>query len=247
MGTYITLVDDLIAACENTSAEFLAYIPKMVDRAEERLVKDLDDSGLTIYTALTVTVNVNQVTLPTNTRIVKNINIVSYTSVAVSSGNNILTLPTGTRIVKNINIVSNGSKINLLMRTDEFINDYWPVSASVAQPKYYARRDNTTVLIAPTPVSTYSGEVVSVIKPDTLTSVAPSNYFTDFAYDLLWNASMVEAMMFQKDYPTMVVFQNTYKELLDLQRNQARRTRRDDMQAPLSPVGGDNTLAPGSP
>jgi hypothetical protein len=218
MGTYITLVDDLIAACENTSAEFLAYIPKMVDRAEERLVKDLDDSGLTIYTALTVTVNVNQVTLPTNTR-----------------------------IVKNINIVSNGSKINLLMRTDEFINDYWPVSASVAQPKYYARRDNTTVLIAPTPVSTYSGEVVSVIKPDTLTSVAPSNYFTDFAYDLLWNASMVEAMMFQKDYPTMVVFQNTYKELLDLQRNQARRTRRDDMQAPLSPVGGDNTLAPGSP
>jgi len=218
MGTYITLVDDLIAACENTSAEFLAYIPKMVDRAEERLVKDLDDSGLTIYTALTVTVNVNQVTLPTNTR-----------------------------IVKNINIVSNGSKINLLMRTDEFINDYWPVSASVAQPKYYARRDNTTVLIAPTPVSTYSGEVVSVIKPDTLTSVAPSNYFTDFAYDLLWNASMVEAMMFQKDYPTMIVFQNTYKELLDLQRNQARRTRRDDMQAPLSPVGGDNTLAPGSP
>ena len=218
MGTYITLVDDLIAACENTSAEFLAYIPKMVDRAEERLVKDLDDSGLTIYTALTVTVNVNQVTLPTNTR-----------------------------IVKNINIVSNGSKINLLMRTDEFINDYWPVSASVAQPKYYARRDNTTVLIAPTPVSTYSGEVVSVIKPDTLTSIAPSNYFTDFAYDLLWNASMVEAMMFQKDYPTMVVFQNIYKELLDLQRNQARRTRRDDMQAPLSPVGGDNTLAPGSP
>jgi|TARA_R110002124_G_scaffold144102_3_gene308958 hypothetical protein len=218
MGTYITLVDDLIAACENTSAEFLAYIPKMVDRAEERLVKDLDDSGLTIYTALTVTVNVNQVTLPTNTR-----------------------------IVKNINIVSNGSKINLLMRTDEFINDYWPVSASVAQPKYYARRDNTTVLIAPTPVSTYSGEVVSVIKPDTLTSIAPSNYFTDFAYDLLWNASMVEAMMFQKDYPTMVVFQNIYKELLDLQRNQARRTRRDDMQAPLSPVGGDNTLVPGSP
>ena len=58
---------------------------------------------------------------------------------------------------------------------------------------------------------------------------------------------MVEAMMFQKDYPTMVVFQNIYKELLDLQRNQARRTRRDDMQAPLSPVGGDNTLVPGSP
>ena len=96
------------------------YIPKMVNRAEERLTKDLDDYGL-----------------------------VTYTSVAVSAGNNKVTLPSGTRIVKNVNITSDGSKINLLQRTDEFINDYWPVSASTSEPKYYARRNNTTILIAP--------------------------------------------------------------------------------------------------
>ena len=99
MVDYTYLVNDIIQASENEGTEFVNYIPNMVNRAEERLTKDLDDYGL-----------------------------VSYTSVAVSSGNNILTLPTGTRVVKNINIVSNSTKINLLQRTDEYINDYWPGS-----------------------------------------------------------------------------------------------------------------------
>jgi hypothetical protein len=57
---------------------------------------------------------------------------------------------------------------------------------------------------------------------------------------------MVEALMYQKDYPAMQVFEAKYKQLLELQRNQARRTRRDDMQTPASPAGGDNTLVPNS-
>jgi hypothetical protein len=52
--------------------------------------------------------------------------------------------------------------------------------------------------------------------------------------------------MYQKDYPAMQVFEAKYKQLLELQRNQARRTRRDDMQTPSSPAGGDNTLVPNS-
>ena len=199
MVDYTYLVNDIIQTSENEGTEFINYIPKMVNRAEERLTKDLDDYGL-----------------------------VSYTSVAVSSGNNILTLPTGTRIVKNINIISDSTKINLLQRTDE--------------PRYYAPRNNSTVLIAPTPASTYSGQVVHVNRPVTLTSATPENYFTDFCYDLLYNASMVEAMMFQKDYPTSQLYEQRYAQLLELQRNQARRTRRDDMQTPASPAGADDNL-----
>ena len=157
MANYTYLVNDIINACENDGTEFLDYVPNMVNRAEERLTKDLDDYGL-----------------------------VTYTSVAVSLGNNILTLPTGTRIVKNINIVSDSTKINLLQRTDEYINDYWPVSASTAEPRYYSPRNNSTVLIAPTPASTYSGQVVHVSRPTTLTSATPTNYFSDYSYDLLF-------------------------------------------------------------
>jgi hypothetical protein len=215
MGNYTYLVGDIIAAAEDDSTEFYNYIPNMVNRAEERLTKDLDDYGL-----------------------------VTYTSVAVSAGNNKVTLPSGTRIVKNVNITSNSSKINLLQRTDEFINDYWPVSASTSEPKYYARRNNTTILIAPTPASTVNGEIVHVNKPTALTSANQNNYFSDYAYDLLFNASMIEAMLFMKNYSQVGTYQNVYNQILDLQRNQARRTRRDDMQSPFSPSGGDNTIIP---
>ena len=217
MANYTYLVNELIAATENDSTEFLNFIPNMTNRAEERLVKDLDDYGL-----------------------------VSYTSVAVSSGTNKITLPTGTRIVKNFNITSNGTKINLLMRTDEYINDYWPVSASTGEPLYYGRRNNSTVLIAPTAASTYAGEVVYVSRPTTLTSVSNTNYFSDYCYDLLFNACMIEASMFQKDYQTATLYQQQYSHLLELQRNQARRTRRDDMQAPASPAGADDNLVANS-
>ena len=217
MANYTYLVNDILETTENGSSEFLSSIPKMVNKAELRLTKDLDDYGL-----------------------------VSYTSVAVSSGKNIVSLPQGTRILKNFNIVSSGTKINLLQRTDEFINDYWPVSASTGTPEYYARRDNTTVIVAPTPVSTISGQVVHISRPVTLASATPNNYFSDFCYDALYNASMVEALLYMKNYEPMSIYETRYKEALAALLNQSRRTRRDDMQAPASPAGGDNTIIQGS-
>ena len=217
MANYTYLVNDILETTENGSDEFLSSVPKMVNKAELRLTKDLDDYGL-----------------------------VSYTSVAVSSGKNIVNLPEGTRILKNFNIVSGGTKINLLQRTDEFINDYWPVSASTGTPEYYARRDNTTVIVAPTPVSTVSGQVVHISRPVTLASATPNNYFSDFCYDALYNASMVEALLYMKNYEPMSIYETRYKEALAALLNQSRRTRRDDMQAPASPAGGDNTVIQGS-
>ena len=217
MANYTYLVNDILETTENGSSEFLSSVPKMINKAELRLTKDLDDYGL-----------------------------VAYTSVAVSSGKNIVNLPEGTRILKNFNIVSSGTKINLLQRTDEFINDYWPVSASTGIPEYYARRDNTTVIVAPTPVSTISGQVVHISRPVTLASATPNNYFSDFCYDALYNASMVEALLYMKNYEPMSIYETRYKEALAALLNQARRTRRDDMQAPASPAGGDNTIIQGS-
>lgn len=217
MANYTYLVNDIINASENDGTEFINYIPNMVNRAEERLTRDLDDYGL-----------------------------VTYTSVAVSSGNNLVTLPSGTRILKNLNITVSGTRINLLQRTDEYVRDYWPVSASTGTPQYYARRNNTTLLLAPTPVSTVDGEVVHISRPTTLTSTTNTNYFTDFCYDALFNASMVEAMVFQKDYQTASLFEQRYKEAVSTLQNQARRTRRDDMQTPASPAGADNPVVQGS-
>jgi len=216
MANYTYLVNDIIETTENDNSDFTSAIPKFVNRAELRLTKDLDDYGL-----------------------------VTYTSVAVSSGKNIINLPAGTRILKNFNINNAGTKINLLQRTDEFLNDYWNVSASTGTPQYYARRDNTTVLIAPTAVSTVDGVIVHISRPTTLSSESDTNYFSDFCYNALYNASMVEALLFMKNYEAITIYESRYKEEVQALRNQARRTRRDDMETPASPAGGDNTILGG--
>ncbi len=219
MASYLYLVDDITQACENDGTEFQTYIPKMVNRAEERMTRDLDDYGL-----------------------------VTYTSVAISADNNIVTLPAGTRVIKNFTVTLGASgKSPILQRTDEFINDYWPDATSTTDtPIYYARRDNTTIMIAPTTNQTYDAEIVHVNKPVALTTATPNNYFSDFCYDALFNASMVEAMMFMKDYPTAQLFEQRYAQSLQTLQNQARRTRRDDMEMPASPAGADNNLRIGA-
>ena len=217
MANYTYLVNDIIESTENDNSDFASAIPKFVNRAELRLTTDLDDYGL-----------------------------VTHTSVAVSSGKNVITLPSGTRVIKNVNINNAGTRINLVQRTDEFINDYWSVSASTGTPEYYARRDNTTILIAPTPVSTVDGIVVHISRPVTLSSATNTNYFSDFCYNALYNASMVEALLFMKNYEAISVYESRYKEDVLALRNQARRTRRDDMESPASPAGGDNTILQGT-
>ena len=231
MASYTYLTNDIIQACDNTGAEFSQNIPRMVNRAELKLVKDLDDYGL-----------------------------VKFETGNFSVGNNLFTLPSGTIIIKNIHYTNTaGSKINLLMRTDEYINDYWPVSSSVGEPRYYAQRNGTTVLLAPTPSAGYASHVVFVARPSALgptnVSAATSalsgtlienNYFSEFCYDVLFNACMIEAMLFQKDFPAVQFYEQRYAQILQLHLNQVRRTRRDDMEAPASPAGADNPLIPNS-
>ena len=217
MANYTYLVNDIIEATENDGSEFVSYIPKMVNRVEDRLTKALDDYGL-----------------------------VTATSVALSAGKNTYTLPTGALIIKNLHLKDAGSKIGLLQRTDEFINDYWPVSASTGTPKYYARKTNSQIVFAPTASATYGGELVYVVKPSALTSANQNNYFSDYCYDALFYGCMIEAANFMKNYSITQVYEQQYLNSVNQLRNQARRTRRDDMEAPASPAGGDNTIQGGN-
>lgn len=212
MANYIYLVDDIIEATENDGSEFVSAIPKMVNRVEERLVKTLDDYGL-----------------------------VTTTSIVVSSGKNIITLPTGTRTIRNIRLNDSGTRIMLLQRTDEFLYDYWPVSASTGTPKYYAKTNNTEVVVAPTASATYGGEISYTARPTTLTSATPDNYFTEFCYDALFYGCMVEAGDFMKNYSVSTYYEQRYQDAIQTLVNQSRRTRRDDMQGPASALG-DNTI-----
>ena len=231
MPNYSYLKTDIINTIENDSTEFETQISYIVEKAEDRLIKELDDPGLD-----------------------------SFASVAFTASNPTVSLPDGTLVVRNVNYKTSASttttpanvKISLLQRTYEYALDYWGyVSASTGVPRYYARKNNTSIYIVPTPVSTVAGEIQYTKRPLALasatdTSATTSNYFSEFCYNALFAACMVEATYFIKDFNTLQMWEGKYKNSIDALRNQARRTRQDDMAIAASPAGGPDTIMKGA-
>ena len=228
MPTFSELLNDIRSTTEVSSSDFDTQLPRIVNRAETRLIKELDDFGLNTLTSIVVSINNPVVSLPSGTRIVRNLNVLVSASVSA---------PAGTA----------DAKVNLLPRTQEFIFDFWPyVSASVGEPKYYAMQTNTNIYIAPTPEQTYAAELTFVQRPVTLSDSNPTNYFSDFCYDALFYACMIESSFYLKSFDTVQLWQAEYKNAIDGLRNQARRTRQDDMAQAASPAGSADTVIMGS-
>ena len=220
MSTYSYLVTDIKNTAENDSTEFLDQIPYFINKAELQLTKDLDDFGLDVFTTITL-----------------------------SASNPIVSIPVGTRLIRNVNFTTSVSNIktNLLQRTYEYAIDYFPyASASTGTPRYYARKNNTQIYIVPTPASTVTGEIQTVARPASLTSASPTNYYSEFCYNALFYRCMFEANFFMKNWEVSQVWEAQYKNAIDGLRNQARRTRQDDMETPRNPVGGPDTIIQGS-
>jgi len=231
MASYSFLKTDIINTIENNSTEFEEQIPYIVEKAEDRLVKELDDPGLDNYSTFSFTASDPVVSLPADTLIVRNVNYTTSVSTAAIPAN---------------------SKISLLQRPYEYAIDYFPyASASTGTPRYYSRKTNTQIYIVPTPASAVSGEIQYTRRPLALasatgTSVTTSNYFSEFCYNALFSACMIEATYFIKDFQTLPTWEGKYKNSIDALRNQARRMRQDDMQTAASPAGGPNPVIQGA-
>jgi len=225
MPNYSYLKTDLINTTENDSTEFATQVSTIIYKTELRMIKDLDDAGLD-----------------------------EYTTISVSSGNaGTVSLSDRARIVRNVNYkVSTGTTVtNLLQRTVAYVNDYWPVSASTGTPRYYTRRNNSSIKIVPTPVSALTVEIQTQSSPLPLasatgTSVTTQNYFSNYCYEALFAGCMVEATMYMKDWNTLPVWQGEYQNAILTLQNQARRTRQDDMAVAASPAGAPDPVLMGS-
>ena len=225
MPSYSFLKTDLINTTENDSNEYESQISNIVERAESRLMKELDDSGLDNYSTFTFT-----------------------------AGDPVVTVPSGTLVVRNVNYKTSVSSniTTLLQRPYEYAIDYFPhASASTGTPRYYSRKNNTEIYIVPTPASALTGEIQVTKRPLALssatgTSATTSNYFSDFCYNALFDACMVESMVFMKNFSLVAVMEQKYQSSIRGLRNQARRTRRDDMETPSNQLGGPTPVVKGS-
>ena len=172
----------------------------------------------------------------------------------MAASNPVVSLNDRVRIIRNVNYTTSASskKTSLLQRTYEYAIDYWPyVSASTGTPRYYARKNNTSIYIVPTPTSTLTGEIQTVSQPLPLasatgTSVTTTNYFSQYCYDALFYGCMMEATMYMKDWQTLPLWQQQYEAAIITLRNQARRTRQDDMAVAASPAGAPDPVQQGA-
>lgn len=216
--TYSALTSALVATAELTGdTDYSAQLENIIDRAERRLTRDLDNFGLVrdFYTTL---------------------------SIATPW----LPKPTNTLVVKALAIQDGGRRTNLLMKTNEWLLEYWPDRTSVGTPKYYANYDQDTLILAPAPASTNNIEMQFVVRPSALSASETTNFYTNFCANALFNAAMVETAYWMKNPQMGQMWMGRYQEEVALLRNEARRTRRDDMRPSNVEGWGEDNLQEGS-
>lgn len=228
--TYSTLVQQIKDTMEDDSTEFSNAVPDFIRRAELRLTREMDTHGLTQYFTSNFTKGEAFLAIPSTNLIVKNINYLTSATTTLDNGR----------------VASPNTRISLLVRTKEYVEDYWPVRTSTGLPKYYTHFMQDQILIAPAPISAFAAEIELVIQPSTLSVGNETNYYTTFCENALFYATMIEACYFNKNSTAVQLWDQQYQREIITIVNEARRNRRDDMSKPDSPAGGPDTLIDGA-
>ena len=95
-------------------------------------------------------------------------------------------------------------------RSYEYCRSYWPDEAETAAPEFYADYDFQHWLIAPTPSTAATLEVLYFEQPALLGEDLQTNWLTEYAPDLLLYACLLEAAPFLKNDERIPTWQAMY-------------------------------------
>ena len=109
-----------------------------------------------------------------------------------------------------MNITVAGKRYPVLLRKYEYLREYWPNATTTGVPKFYCDYDYTHWLVAPTPASAYSFEVLYYERVQPLDSTNQTNWFTIYAPQALLYGSLLQAMPFLKNDERMGMWQQQY-------------------------------------
>lgn len=110
-------------------------------------------------------------------------------------------------------LTSVGSNIvNLQYRSYDFCNSYWPNRGLTDSPIYYCDYSFDFFLVVPTPVVAYPIEIRFLGQTETLSPESQTNWLTVYAPDVLFNRTMLEAVIFLKDYEVIPQWEKKYME-----------------------------------
>jgi hypothetical protein len=183
--TYDSLVENIQSYLERNDTQTLDKIPLFIMLAEQVIASQIKFLG---------NLTVNASTMVANTSIIDK--------------------PARWHKTVSMDITVGGVRQPVLLRKYEYLRNYWPDNTLTGVPVYYADYDYTHWLVAPTPASAYSFEVLYYERVQPLDSTNQSNWFTVYAPQALLYGSLLQAMPFLKNDERSSLWQAQYDAVI---------------------------------
>jgi len=185
--TYDSLVNNIQVYIERNDPTTVAYIPTFIMLAEQTIAAEIKFLG--------------------------NLTVANSTMVA---GNAVIEKPARWHKTVSMNITDTSSNRQpILLRTYEYLREYWPNSALTGLPAYFADYDYTHWLVAPTPANNSSYEVLYYERVQPLDSTNQTNWFTVYAPQALLYGSLLQAMPYLKNDERIPMWQAQYTAIMN--------------------------------
>ena len=185
--TYDSLVNDISTYLERTDQATLDKIPQFIMFAEQVLASEIKFLG--------------------------NLTVADGT---MTTSNPILDKPARWRKTVSFNVTVAGERFPVFLRKYEYVREYWPDDTKTGVPAFYCDYDYTHWLVAPTPASAYSFQVLYYERNQPLESTNQSNWFTQYAPQAMLYGSLLQAMPFLKNDERIPVWQSMYDKAIAL-------------------------------
>jgi len=179
--TYDSLVENIQSYLERTDTATIQKIPTFIMLAEQTIASRIKFLG---------NLTVNTSTLVANTSIVDK--------------------PARWHKTVSMNITVNGKRQPVLLRKYEYLRTYWPDATKTDTPLYYCDYDYTHWLVAPTPSTAFTFEVLYYERVQPLDSSNQTNWFTIYAPQAMLYGTLLQAMPFLKNDARLAFFQQQY-------------------------------------
>lgn len=203
--SYATLKAALVAFVEEQGTDFASNVDTCIGLGELGLLRDLD---LDIFDA-------------TDTG-------------AFSVGNQIILKPTGFVADRTLTFVSAGKTYPLIMKSREFVLDYWPTAATtILLPKYYCDMDTVRWMVAGTPSTALAWTALFMKRPDGLSSTTGTTWLGTNCPDALFYACLAYSAEYLKQSESLPTWVQEYQRRLQAAQIETRHHKRKDY-APMA-------------
>ena len=135
----------------------------------------------------------------------------------VTASNNYLSSPSDFLYSYSLAVVDGSGVYHYLLNKDvNFMREAYPNPTSEGLPKHYAYFDDDTIILGPTPDSSYSMELHYGYYPQSIV-VANNTWLGDEFDSALLNGALIEAIRFMKGEPDIVaIYEKMYLQSIAL-------------------------------